>query len=432
VNVGSNATFAVIASGTPGPAYQWRLNGTNIAGATATSYTRTNVQAADTGNYSVLVTNLAGSIVSSNALLALNAAPSISVPPQSQTVSTGQDATFSVTASGSAPLAYQWRFASANIAGATGSSYTRTNAQAGDAGNYSVVVTNNLGVVTSAVAALTVISSQPVVIAQWDFNSATPDATTTTGTLNPFGGAGTASYVGGTSPNGSGFATGSGVDPNTGDNSAWNVTNYPAINANNKSAGVKFAVSTAGRQNISVRWDQRVSNTGSKYARLQYTTDGTSFVDFQMPVVVGTAASFEAKTNNLAGISAVNNNTNFAFRIVAEFESTAITNANAQYVAASTGNTYAPNGSFRFDMVTVTGIPIPPSGPAAPATLDVLPLSSGQFRFAVTGSAGSNYVVQACTNFLSPDWTPLATNASPFTFTNTTSLPARFFRAIAQ
>jgi uncharacterized protein len=195
----------------------------------------------------------------------------------------------------------------------------------------------------------------------------------------------------------------------------------------NKTAGAQFAVSTAGRQNISIRWDQRASNTGSKYARLQYTTNGTTFLNFPTPVVLSGAGTFEPQTNNLAGIPGVNNNSNFAFRIVAEFESTALNDANANYVAAS--GTYGPGGTLRFDMVTVSGIPM---DSAAPAALGSPQFSGNQFQFTVTGTVGSNYVIQATTNLLSPIWLSLLTNASPFTFTNSASAPARFYRAVAQ
>lgn len=78
VKVTSNALFTVAASGLPLPAYQWRFNGTNIVAATNATYTRTNVQYAHAGNYSVTVSNLAGSAVSSNALLTiLPAAPAL-------------------------------------------------------------------------------------------------------------------------------------------------------------------------------------------------------------------------------------------------------------------------------------------------------------------------------------------------------------------
>jgi hypothetical protein len=71
VKVTSNATFTVTASGTPAPAYQWRFNGADIAGATGTSYTRMNVQYADAGSYSVVATNIAGSATSASAMLTI-------------------------------------------------------------------------------------------------------------------------------------------------------------------------------------------------------------------------------------------------------------------------------------------------------------------------------------------------------------------------
>lgn len=78
VKVTSNATFNITATGTPAPNYQWRFNGTNLAGATLASYTRTNVQYSQAGAYSVVVSNVAGVLVSSNALLSiLPAAPAV-------------------------------------------------------------------------------------------------------------------------------------------------------------------------------------------------------------------------------------------------------------------------------------------------------------------------------------------------------------------
>ncbi len=69
--VGSNVTFSVVASGTSPLSFQWQFNGNNIPGATATSYTIAAVQLSDAGNYSVNVSNVAGSLASSNASLAV-------------------------------------------------------------------------------------------------------------------------------------------------------------------------------------------------------------------------------------------------------------------------------------------------------------------------------------------------------------------------
>src|SRR6185436_3909370 len=111
--------------------------------------TRASAQSSDAGSYSVVITNVAGSITSAVVSLTVNVPPSISTPPQPLTVNQGQDATFNVSATGTAPLGYQWRFNGGNIAGATLSAYTRVSAQPGDVGGYSVVVTNVAGSLTS-------------------------------------------------------------------------------------------------------------------------------------------------------------------------------------------------------------------------------------------------------------------------------------------
>ncbi|MEI2725306.1 MAG: cohesin domain-containing protein [Verrucomicrobiota bacterium] len=84
------------------------------------------------------------------------AAPFIVSQPASQTVTAGNNATFTVGAGGTPPLSYQWRFNSNDLTGETGVSLTLTNVQIANAGNYSVVVSNGLGAVTSSNALLTV------------------------------------------------------------------------------------------------------------------------------------------------------------------------------------------------------------------------------------------------------------------------------------
>jgi len=431
VPAGSNATFNVVVSGTAPLAYQWRFFGTNLVGATGSSFTRTNAQAAHAGDYSVVVTNSLGSVTSAVAQLTISAAPFISAQPQSLTVNAGENAAFNVTANGDLPLSYQWRFGGVNILNATSNSYTRSNAQAADAGNYTVVITNSAGSVTSVLATLTVnsVSSGPV-LARWNFNSPVADSMTTTGTRATAIGSGTNAYVGGTTAASSGeFATGSSSDTNTTDNSAWNTSSYPGSTSNNKSAGVQFNVSTAGRQNIVVAWASQASSTGSRYGRLQFSTNGLNFQDFPTAFTNGT--SFTSKTNSLASFPGVNNNASFAFRLVTEFESTAAGSGNAAYVAANTGSTYGAGGTVRFDMVTVFGDPLTTSNPPPEtAVLSNATFSSGQFQTLVTGSAGTNYTVQAATNLTTAPWVSLITNPAPFLFTdtNTTGFPTKFYR----
>ncbi len=155
------ASFSVTAAGTAPLAYQWRRNGIAIPGATSATYIVASTATGDSGaQFSVQVSNAAGSVTSAPATLSVGAAmvaPVIATPPTSKTVVAGQTASFSVTATGSAPLAYQWRRNGSAIAGATGASYTTPATVVGDSGAlFSVVVSNAAGSATSTNATLTV------------------------------------------------------------------------------------------------------------------------------------------------------------------------------------------------------------------------------------------------------------------------------------
>jgi hypothetical protein len=166
VAAGASALFTVAAGGSSPLAYQWRFNTTNLLGATSNSFTVVNVQAANTGNYSVVVSNAYGSVTSSIATLSLGVPPGITTQPQPQRVVEGNTATFSVVATGTQRLNYQWRQNGTNIYGGLtgqpggsngeGGSFKRDNVQPAHAGDYSVVVSNPYGMITSAVATLTV------------------------------------------------------------------------------------------------------------------------------------------------------------------------------------------------------------------------------------------------------------------------------------
>ena len=151
---GGSVTFQVQATGAAPLAYQWCMNGTNISGATSTSYALSNIQATNAGIYTVVVTNTAGLATSSNALLAVNDIV-ITNQPQSLTLAAGYDANFSVGAVGTAPLSYQWQKGGLDIPGATGASYSITNVQTTNMGAYDVVI-SGAGSLTSSVATLTV------------------------------------------------------------------------------------------------------------------------------------------------------------------------------------------------------------------------------------------------------------------------------------
>lgn len=158
---GANATFSVAGTGVPAPGYQWRFAGTNIGGATASSYTRLAAQPADAGLYSVVLTNVGGDITSAPVQLTVNLPPSISVQPLAVAVKLTSNAVFTVTASGTPAPGYQWRFNGSPLGGATASSYTAFNVQTNDAGNYSVLVTNVAGSLLSSNALLTLLPPLP-------------------------------------------------------------------------------------------------------------------------------------------------------------------------------------------------------------------------------------------------------------------------------
>src|SRR5262249_4826288 len=89
-------------------------------------------------------------------------APFILIQPQSQTLPVGGNVSLIVFKAGTAPTTYQWRFKGTNIAGATTSALSLTSIQVTDAGNYSVVLSNSAGTVTSSNAFLTVAVPPPV------------------------------------------------------------------------------------------------------------------------------------------------------------------------------------------------------------------------------------------------------------------------------
>src|SRR5262249_50367992 len=127
---------------------------------------------------SVVVTSAAGSVTSRAALLTVSAgatAPTITTQPADRTVSSGQTATFTVVASGTAPLSYQWRKNGTAISGATSASYTTPAETTADSGaTFSVVVTNSAGSVTSRNAVLTVTGTtvQGTDIVTYKYNAA--------------------------------------------------------------------------------------------------------------------------------------------------------------------------------------------------------------------------------------------------------------------
>ena len=159
---GQSATFSVSASGLAPFSYQWQLNGFELSGQTGTNLVISPVTTNDAGSYTVVITNVAGSVTSSPASLVVITPPVITTQPQSQSNLYGANLLFSVAADSAGPLTYQWRkdgvalTSSPHLTGTQSSLFRLNFALTTDSGDYSVIVSNAAGSVTSQVATVTV------------------------------------------------------------------------------------------------------------------------------------------------------------------------------------------------------------------------------------------------------------------------------------
>jgi hypothetical protein len=164
VTAGQSASFSIATTGTAPLTYQWKRNGVAITGANSSNYSTAVTTSADNGaQFTAVVSNSAGTATSNVALLTVKAAvmvPSISVQPVSQSLTAGQSATFSVVATGTGPLTYQWSRNGSPISGAISASYTTAVTRVSDNGAlFNVRVSNTAGGATSSTATLSVKAS---------------------------------------------------------------------------------------------------------------------------------------------------------------------------------------------------------------------------------------------------------------------------------
>ncbi|WP_298223860.1 hypothetical protein [Flavobacterium sp.] len=224
------------------------------------------------------------------------------------------------------------------------------------------------------------------------------------GTVTP----GTATGMAGT-----GCGTQSGV-------TAWALNPFDS-GTPNESNGVQFNSSTAGYQNISFTWDQRWSNTAANTVRLQYTTDGATWVSFNMTAgnttfcngSINANGCFESNTTgdefrrttvNFSAIPAVNNNPNFGVRLLASYYQ-----SSGQFRQVSTPALVAnPLGTWRFDNVSFTGALLPgPTASVITGTASICIGNSSNLRVNITGGTGPFTVVytDGTTNFTVNNYT---------------------------
>ncbi|MGE3163876.1 MAG: immunoglobulin domain-containing protein [Planctomycetota bacterium] len=160
---GGSVSLAVTASGSGPLSYQWRRNGTSVAGGTGSTLLLSGLSAATAGSYDVVVSNGCGSATSNVAAVTLLAAPLITSGPAPVDTCLGDAVSFSVAATGSAPLSHQWRRNGVALPGANASVLSLPSVSAADVGSYDVVVTNGCGSATSASVSLTLMSAPTIV-----------------------------------------------------------------------------------------------------------------------------------------------------------------------------------------------------------------------------------------------------------------------------
>ena len=158
----NSVTLRVSATGAAPLRYQWRQDGTNRAGATTSAFILT-ARSTNAGNYDVIVTNAYGSATSGVAVVTVLVPPQITTQPVDQSIPVGSNATFSVLASGTTPLTYQWYFNGAPLVAATNSSLTLSGVTFSNGGFYGVWVSNMVGAARSRDAYLSILGSGPCV-----------------------------------------------------------------------------------------------------------------------------------------------------------------------------------------------------------------------------------------------------------------------------
>jgi len=149
-----------VAANSAGPlTYQWFFGTSALTNATGNTLAIAKAQTNDAGPYFVVVSNVAGVVTSATAALSILVPPAVLTPPQNQTGAFGKSVVFTVSASGTSPLDYSWRFNDTNFLANTNplpQNLVLSALVPEQSGKYTVVITNSAGSITSAPALLTV------------------------------------------------------------------------------------------------------------------------------------------------------------------------------------------------------------------------------------------------------------------------------------
>jgi hypothetical protein len=161
---GQNVLLGVTASGTAPLQYQWLKNGFPVPGASNSTLGVPIVGAADTASYAVVVWNGAGFVVSQSARVIVVVPPRITLQPVGLSVNPGSNVTFTVAATGTGLVRYQWRFNGEDIPGATLPTLAINNVQLVNDGEYVAMVADDIATIASTVARLVIRVAPSIVI----------------------------------------------------------------------------------------------------------------------------------------------------------------------------------------------------------------------------------------------------------------------------
>ena len=395
VTAGQTATFSVAATGTAPLSYQWQKNGVNV-GANSSSYTTAAATTSDNGaSFTVTVTNSAGNIKSAAAILTVNAAPvapSITTQPGSQSVTAGQTATFSVAATGTAPLSYQWQKNGVNV-GTNSSSYTTAAATTSDNGaSFTVTITNSAGNIKSAAAILTV-NAAPVA----------PSITTQPGSQSVTAGQ-TATF----SVAATGTAPLSYQWQKNGVNVGTNSSSYTTAAATTSDNGASFTVTITNSAG-NIKSAAAILTVNAAPVAPSITTQPGS-----QSVTAGQTATFSVAATGTAPLSyqwqknGVNVGTNSS-----SYTAAATTSDNGASFTVTITNS-AGNIKSAAAILTVNAAPVAPSITTQPGSQSVTAGQTATFSVAATGTAPLSYQWQK-------NGVNVGTNSSSYTAAATTS-----------
>ncbi len=165
---GMSVTFQANVAGPTPMAYQWRKNGQNLPGQTASTLVLADAQVADSGTYDLVATSGGKQLTSEPAsLTVLTSPPIVTRTPQSAVRFVNGTVTFAVEAMGSRPFTYQWKHDGAAIPGATGPTLVLGDLASTDAGEYTVSLTNPYGTFDAS-ATLTILAPSKLAAAATD------------------------------------------------------------------------------------------------------------------------------------------------------------------------------------------------------------------------------------------------------------------------